>query len=362
MPPYVCSCPPGFNPPRCDRNYACASNPCQHGTCEEFYTHYRCTCHDGWQGIRCNIVVNCGHPGSVTNGNVIGNRFLYGDTVYFTCDTHYVPVGQTSAHCQGNGQWSTSKPVCLFGNTCQSNPCQNGGTCINSVEQHECLCTEGWTGEICETDISPPRVDFCPRDQDVTALNNTETVSWQTPIFSDFRNETVHVSSNYAGNKGTFPWGQYDVQYTATKPFNGLRSSCEFTIRVYPRPCPPLAPPAHGALACNGWITRLGRVCKTFCQQGWTLPRGQENKLSQLYVCGAHGTWLPSATIPCSARSTGVDEVTGYFPGNCTRRDAINSIKAQYLAALRHSSFSQICTSWHDLCSEDNVEVTCGEN
>ncbi|XP_019616668.1 PREDICTED: sushi, nidogen and EGF-like domain-containing protein 1 [Branchiostoma belcheri] len=360
--PNVCSCRPGYNPPRCDPNYACASNPCRHGTCREYHTHYSCTCQAGWQGTTCNIVVNCGHPGSLTNGSVIGNRFQYGDTVHFTCETDYVLVGQSSAQCQGNGQWSASKPRCLFGNTCQSNPCQNGGTCINSVEQHECVCREGWSGERCETDISPPRVEFCPTDKNITAVDTRETVVWQSPVFSDFRNETVHVTSNYPSNVETFPWGQYDVQYTATKPFNGLRSSCEFTVRVYPRQCPPLAPPVHGALACNGWITRLGRVCKTFCQQGWTLPRGQEDKLNQLYACGAHGAWIPASTIDCSAQTSGDNDAPGYFPGNCTRTDAINSIQSQYLTELRNSSFSQICTSWHDLCLEDNVEVTCNKN
>ncbi|XP_035664407.1 sushi, nidogen and EGF-like domain-containing protein 1 [Branchiostoma floridae] len=311
--------------------------------------------------------VNCGNPGPITNGTVSGSGYRYGDYVYFSCNTHYVLVGQPSARCQANGQWSASKPQCLFGNTCHSNPCQNGATCINGVEQHECACMEGWSGERCETDISPPLVDFCPPDQNITTVDNRETVSWQLPTFSDFRNDTFHVTSNYPNNINTetFPWGQHTIQYTATKPSNGLRSSCEFAIRVYPRPCPALDPPAHGALACNGWITRLGRMCKTFCQQGWTLPRGLEDKLDQLYVCGAHGAWLPAATIPCSDRSSEVDEVTGstgFFPGNCTSIDAINSIKTQYLAELRNSSFSTICTSYHDLCLKDNVEVTCGDN
>ncbi|XP_078597010.1 E-selectin-like [Branchiostoma floridae x Branchiostoma japonicum] len=360
--PNVCSCRPGYNPPRCEPIYACASNPCQHGTCHEYHSYFRCTCHDGWQGTTCNIVVNCGHPGFIDNGNVIGDRYLYGDTVHFTCNTDYVlvhPTDQSAAQCQGNGQWSTSKPRCLFGNTCQSNPCQHGGTCINSVEQHYCACTEGWTGEICETDVSPPHVESCPDDMDVPAEDNRETVRWEPPVFTDFRNETLHVTSNYPDCVETFPWGQYVVQYTATKPFNGLRSTCEFTVRVYPSPCPPLEPPAHGAVACNGWITRLGRVCKTFCQQGWTLPRGLEGKINQLYVCGAHGSWLPSATVPCSAQTSSDNDVDGFFPGNCASAEAKNSIKRQYITALRNSSFSKICTSWLDLCLEDNVEVTC---
>lgn len=32
---------------------------------------------------------------------------------------------------------------------CLSNPCQNGGTCIDNSGSHSCICLAGWTGQNC---------------------------------------------------------------------------------------------------------------------------------------------------------------------------------------------------------------------
>lgn len=35
-------------------------------------------------------------------------------------------------------------------NECESGPCQNGGTCLDSLNSYQCLCTEGYEGDNCE--------------------------------------------------------------------------------------------------------------------------------------------------------------------------------------------------------------------
>ena len=42
---------------------------------------------------------------------------------------------------------------CLDINECESDPCQNQGTCLNREAAYECQCVEGYTGTVCETDI-----------------------------------------------------------------------------------------------------------------------------------------------------------------------------------------------------------------
>ena len=34
---------------------------------------------------------------------------------------------------------------------CLSDPCQNGGTCIDEINAFTCVCINGYTGYVCET-------------------------------------------------------------------------------------------------------------------------------------------------------------------------------------------------------------------
>ena len=36
-------------------------------------------------------------------------------------------------------------------NECSSSPCQNGGSCIDQVNSHTCICPAGYNGTNCET-------------------------------------------------------------------------------------------------------------------------------------------------------------------------------------------------------------------
>lgn len=37
---------------------------------------------------------------------------------------------------------------------CDSSPCHNGGTCVNSGDSFTCICKDGYEGPLCEADIN----------------------------------------------------------------------------------------------------------------------------------------------------------------------------------------------------------------
>eukprot|EP00112_Aurelia_sp_Birch-Aquarium-sp1_P024171 Seg750.16 transcript_id=Seg750.16/GoldUCD/mRNA.D3Y31 product=Fibropellin-1 protein_id=Seg750.16/GoldUCD/D3Y31 len=74
---------------------------------------------------------------------------------------HYEPVSQTGPRCRlvtctaGNQCEETCQNLagykCVDINECLSDPCQNGGTCSNEVNQYACTCAAGYTDTNCQT-------------------------------------------------------------------------------------------------------------------------------------------------------------------------------------------------------------------
>ena len=47
-------------------------------------------------------------------------------------------------------------PECNFEyNECESNPCTNGGPCLDRVGEFQCICPVGYAGSRCETQVHP---------------------------------------------------------------------------------------------------------------------------------------------------------------------------------------------------------------
>ncbi|XP_010900472.2 fibulin-7 [Esox lucius] len=92
------------------------------------------------------------------NGRKFGSKYLIGHEVHFTCSTGYQMIGPGTRVCQENGSWSGVSPVCKDVSECSSNPCQNGGICVEGLNQYKCTCPQSWSGSNCQhqTQTAPP--------------------------------------------------------------------------------------------------------------------------------------------------------------------------------------------------------------
>ncbi|XP_061164208.1 von Willebrand factor A domain-containing protein 2-like isoform X4 [Saccostrea echinata] len=307
-------------------------------------------------------VISCGHPGTPVNGFLHGSDFSKGKSVTYSCETGYKLVGNQQRTCQSDKIWSGRLPTCIFVKTCNSNPCQNGGNCIDGYNQYTCSCAQGYTGVHCEKDIQSPVNKYCPSDIRQTSASRFVNVTWRPPDFKDPFGHNIEVTTNYPNHGSIFRWGYYTARYTALKPFNGLRANCTFNIFVGPLSCPKLDVPLNGALVCNGWIIEFARMCVVFCQKGTRLSHGHD--IRSKYFCGGSGNWLPisNPSNPPSCQRSKIersgDDVLYHFK-TCDRKHE-DQMKNEYIKILKKSLFKSLCDKFKDLCKPENVDVQCG--
>ena len=65
------------------------------------------------------LVIDCGDPGTPSNGSKTGNVFTFGGSVRYKCNHGYRLSGSSNRTCEASGQWSGDTAVCR-GRTIQS--------------------------------------------------------------------------------------------------------------------------------------------------------------------------------------------------------------------------------------------------
>ncbi|XP_050314804.1 neurogenic locus protein delta [Anthonomus grandis grandis] len=143
----ICQCPSGYHGSRCQTaippppSQSCSTNPCANGgSCQEIKGGFRCTCRPGYTGPTCERRL----------GPCEDNPCEHGGVCSETSSTQYgyrcaCPAGFAGDRCQ------IDVDECASGN-----PCFNGGTCIDKVNEFRCQCVPGFVGRLCQE-----RVDYC---------------------------------------------------------------------------------------------------------------------------------------------------------------------------------------------------------
>ncbi|NXI34969.1 FBLN7 protein, partial [Galbula dea] len=108
----------------------------------------------------------CPQLGVPLNGRILGRNRRLGHEVHFVCDAGFRLVGSETRACRHNRTWSGTQPFCRSIDDCSSNPCANGGTCVDGNQSYTCLCPRGWSGPNCQSPI------YACRCLDWVALGN----------------------------------------------------------------------------------------------------------------------------------------------------------------------------------------------
>lgn len=129
---YQCSCKPGFSGKNCAViDNVCLSNPCKNnGTCYDFINRFQCSCPPGTSGIHCEENLNdCLHQGLCQHGG--------------RCIDKINGQGMRTSTCLCQPGWA-DVDCSIYVGWCSgdSNPCQNGGRCMDSggPSSFSCIC------------------------------------------------------------------------------------------------------------------------------------------------------------------------------------------------------------------------------
>lgn len=174
---FKCDCQAGLTGKRCEVNVdECASHPCQNdGTCHDGLNSYYCQCNSGFTGDLCqNNINDCVGDIKCLNGgqciDLINDYECNCTDDYYgeLCELKRVNGLCATVICQNGGicrEYGKNGFTCqcitgFTGSNCQTNidecqsqPCNNGGTCIDAINDYDCTCSPGYSGKNCNYSI-----------------------------------------------------------------------------------------------------------------------------------------------------------------------------------------------------------------
>lgn len=153
---FVCNCSDtGFTGMFCEINInECSSNPCQHGAwCEDLIKDYACHCYDGYTGKNCETdIEECASSPCLNSALCLENS---NQTLY---EMNYLGFFPSFSYESASGY----RCICSSGFTgencetniddCEFNNCKNG-ICIDSINDYYCACHLGYDGQYCQREI-----------------------------------------------------------------------------------------------------------------------------------------------------------------------------------------------------------------
>ncbi|XP_036359320.1 uncharacterized protein LOC115212292 isoform X2 [Octopus sinensis] len=142
-----CQCNPGYEGSLCQYNSkACGNLTCQNGTvCQEDKGIYQCVSNSNQtKAEETRTVCSFNVTNNCTNFDPRNHNCLVNGIAGVYCKEN---------PCQGIQENGTCPCLPAFVNECDSKPCLNGATCLQSGNSSRCICSSGYYGKTCERKI-----------------------------------------------------------------------------------------------------------------------------------------------------------------------------------------------------------------
>ncbi|KAL5515971.1 hypothetical protein EMCRGX_G001226 [Ephydatia muelleri] len=232
------------------------------GTCTvTLDANLQCRCPQETTGSRCEFY----------NGPIDNFRVVNPTQGLCSCENRDICRDSTCA-CLPNSECSA------LINYCRDKPCKNGGSCVNGIKSHNCICPPGFTDTNCSTVINNCIPQPCKNGG--ICVNNINSYDCKCPPgFTDHNCSTVINSCvpNPCKNEGRCVAWIYSYQCICRSGFTGRDCSVKMSNCI-PQPCQNggtcingidsytcLCPPTYGGPICSS------RTCTdNYCFNGGT--------------------------------------------------------------------------------------------
>uniref|UniRef100_A0AAQ5XKJ2 Delta-like protein n=1 Tax=Amphiprion ocellaris TaxID=80972 RepID=A0AAQ5XKJ2_AMPOC len=353
---FYCACPEGYEGKTCEQlKENCQTTPCQ--VIDSCTVAVATNDSAGVRHVSSNVCGPRGHCISQPAGN-------------FTC---VCDAGFGGIYCHENI------------NDCISNPCRNGGTCIDGVNSFQCFCPDGWEGRLCDLNVNECRHNPCKNGGRCVDLVN----DFYCECADNWKGKTCHSRESQCdettcSNGGTC-YDHGDAFRCACPPgWEGNTCNTAKNSTCSSSPC------SNGGTCVGG-----GDTFTCICKEGWEGPScGQNTNDCNPHPCYNGGicvdgvNWFrcecapgfagPDCRIninecqssPCAYGATCVDEINGFrcicpLGRTGTRcQEFIGIGKTCHYAGLQFphgSHWEEECNSCHCINGKvDCTKVLCG--
>ncbi|XP_053381241.1 uncharacterized protein LOC128546131 isoform X1 [Mercenaria mercenaria] len=308
-----------------------------------------------------------GFIGSVSQMNIWSDVNAYTSVETDTCfGTDKGDLINWRQFSELDGSFVLTKSNCDVDNNCRSSPCENGGSCSDSVGSFSCACLRGYTGSLCEVNINDCLDNAC--DNNATCIDGEDVYTCVcSEGFTGQLCETQLVDGGWTEWKTSSEcsvtcgqgWQQLSRVCENPNPINGGKECegddtkvivCE-TNTTCINEC--VKEPSHlenGTMNCE-WTDNETRVCKPACDKGFVFDSDMFVNTSGI-ICGPDTgyTWninntdnpqsqIPSCTPKIPALSNKLNYTAGYETLSLTTLNSglISDIKAVVNGKVRRT-------------------------